>query len=66
MINFLLLKSLHSTLKLTIIVCDASFTVLKEFNSAQTISSYYDYRLILNDFTKTNDNFLFHYGFLGE
>ncbi|KHD40632.1 AraC family transcriptional regulator, partial [Streptococcus uberis] len=66
MINFLLLKTLHSTLKLTITVCDESFIILKKYNSGQITSSYYDYRLILNDFTKTNDNFLFHYGFLGE
>lgn len=65
-INSLLLKSLHSTLKLAIIVCDSSFTVLTEYKSDKTVSLYYDHHLILNEFSKTNENFLFHYGFMGE
>lgn len=65
-INSLLLKSLHSTLKLSITVCDRSFTVLTEYKSDKTVSLYYDHHLILNEFSKTKENFLFHSGFMGE
>lgn len=64
--DFLLLKALHSTLGLTITICDKNFTVITSYKSDKTISLYYNHYLILNGFSETQDNFLFHYGFLGE
>lgn len=64
--DFLLLKALHSTLGLTITICDENFTVVTSYQSDKTISLYYNHCLILNGFNETQDNFLFHYGFLGE
>ncbi|KGR72759.1 YSIRK-targeted surface antigen transcriptional regulator [Streptococcus phocae subsp. salmonis] len=66
MMDFLLLKALHSTLGLTITICDKNFTVVTSYQSDKTISLYYNHYLILNGFSETQDNFLFHYGFLGE
>ncbi|MDV5972630.1 YSIRK-targeted surface antigen transcriptional regulator [Streptococcus canis] len=66
MIDFLLLKSLHSLLGLTITVCDQSFSVIKEYKSDKTISLFYNHYFILSNFSKTQQDFLFHYGSLGE
>lgn len=66
MINSLLLKSLHSTLGLSITVFDQNSSIIEEYRSDRTISLYYNYSLIINEFSKTQHNFLFHYGFLGE
>ncbi|MGT2809149.1 YSIRK-targeted surface antigen transcriptional regulator [Streptococcus iniae] len=66
MINFLLLKSLHSTLGVTITICDENCSIITEYQSDKTISLYYNHHLILNGFKNTKNDFLFHYGFLGE
>lgn len=66
MIDFLLLKSLHSTLGLSIVVCDKSFEVVAEYKSDKTISLYYNHTLILSNFDNTKNNFIFHNGSLGE
>lgn len=66
MIDFLLLKSLHSLLGLTITVCDQNFSVIREYKSEKTISLFYNHYLILSNFSKTQHDFLFHYGSLGE
>ncbi|HEN0405740.1 TPA: YSIRK-targeted surface antigen transcriptional regulator [Streptococcus agalactiae] len=66
MIDFLLLKSLHSLLGLTITVCDQNFSVIREYKSEKTISLFYNHYLILSNSSKTQHDFLFHYGSLGE
>ncbi|RRA91701.1 YSIRK-targeted surface antigen transcriptional regulator, partial [Streptococcus agalactiae] len=53
MIDFLLLKSLHSLLGLTITVCDQNFSVIREYKSEKTISLFYNHYLILSNFSKT-------------
>lgn len=66
MINFLLLKSLHSILGLTIIICDEKFAIVAEYKSDKTTTLYYNHIHILNEFNDTASDFLFHYGYLGE
>ncbi|MGT2934576.1 YSIRK-targeted surface antigen transcriptional regulator [Streptococcus castoreus] len=66
MINTLLLKALHSNLQLAIIICDASFTVINEFQSDKTNTLYYNHYHMLNTLSESETDFLFYHGPLGE
>lgn len=66
MLNFPLLKSLHSILGLTITVCNQDFSIIREYKSDKTLSLLYNHYHILSGFNNTQYDFLFHYGFLGE
>lgn len=66
MINNLLLKSLHSTLGITIVIYSATFEFQKEFRSEKNLPLYYNHHQILKNLKEQKTNFLFYNGPFNE
>ena len=66
MTNSLLLKALHSTLGISIMICDEEFSITTEFQTDKTSSLYYDYHQILSRFKEIDENVLFYHGMFNE
>ncbi|MGT2623997.1 YSIRK-targeted surface antigen transcriptional regulator [Streptococcus thoraltensis] len=66
MMDLLLLKSLHSSLGLSVIIFDKSFRMISEFCSDKTGLLYYNYYQILTEFNHTDSDFLFYSGPFNE
>lgn len=64
--NSLLLKALHSTLGISIMICDEEFSITTEFQTDKTSSLYYDYHQILSRFKEIDENVLFYHGMFNE
>lgn len=64
--DMLLLKSLHSSLGLSVIIFDKSFNIINEFRSDKTSLLYYNYYQILSGFNHVESDFLFYNGPFNE